>query len=129
MAVTNFDKPVGTEIDALNSKIEIVTKTEIANTSIAVSGDESWHSVDNNYLTNLSQYKKVLIKVGMHGALYNTFVFDVDAILNAHIPVNCSIFWDSFNQGTIVFQYNSLRYSAMAKCKQLAFDYEIWGLK
>lgn len=117
------------QINTLNSKLTISSKTELYNSSIAKSSDTSWHSSTNNYLATLTDYKKLIINIGVHGALYNTFEFDVADIVYASIPVQVSCYWNADNLGMITIQYNALRFDVTAKTKDFAFDYVLYGVK
>lgn len=119
---------LNTVYDTLNSKISISSKTELYNSSIAKSSDSSWHSSSDNYLATLADYKKLIIQIGVHGALYNTFEFDVADIVSASIPIQVSCYWNSDNLGMISIQYNTLRFDVTAKTKDFAFDYALYGV-
>lgn len=94
--------------------------------NIAVSGDTGWHSSGNLQFTG--NYKKYFIRIGIHGATYNSAIFDADflPLVNLGQAFTLSAFWDSNNLGQIRIYGNT--YDITAKTKDYAFDYAIYGL-
>lgn len=101
--------------------------TNLVNSEVAVSGDTAWHSSGDIQLTG--NYKKYYIRVGVHGAVYNSAVIDVDALnfIGAGAPFMLSVFWDSNNLGQFRIYGNTV--SATAKTHDYTFDYMVYGLK
>lgn len=101
--------------------------TNLVNSDVAVSGDTAWHTSEEIQL--IGDYKKYYIRAGVHGAVYNSAVIDVDALsfVGSGAPFIISVYWDANNVGQLRIYGRTV--SATAKTKDYSFDYIVYGLK
>jgi hypothetical protein len=117
-------------INALSDQIARFSPTSydtLLNSSIAVSGDSSWHSAAQATVS-FTNYKYIVVTVLPHGAIGNTFVIHYDVLNAAGLDYRVSAWYDADNQGQLMFGRNGA-VNVIAKTKTLAFDYIMYGFK
>ena len=112
--------------DKLN-KTESLYVDTIASSSIPVSGNSQWHNT-GIVAIDWSLYRKVVVRIGSHGATSNSIIIDSDVMraLGSN-QIAISSFWNSGNLVTAEVNMNG--YFISAKTETFACDYYIYGLR
>lgn len=119
------------EVSELQDAMTLTTGVKILDEQIAVSGSTSWQR--GNWTVDLTGYKQVVLTVGVHGALENSVVADVELVnhTTSTTQLHITAYWNSDNLigAAILKESGEIHVSASAKTSSMPADITLIAYK